>query len=663
MLHCASFFTVSRIKFSQTYFGGKAVPEVLWLRRIRIFVAILMASLVLVLGFYLAKPNRNRSAEAAAKCEAIFGLVETLPNLPHFQNPVPLKGQDTPQLWTARTLEIMDPYRVLFLQQDVNLAVAHAQRNWIPFVEGHDCTWFGELIRPLWQHGLKRFRQELTRNPERFAGLKVGTDKDASLTRPVQFAASEKEWKRRLGEMTEQVLKAADAKVLKAFHQNRAKYVEFTLEEIAVPTFIEPETLLTKAYLSAKDPFSTYFSAAEFTDFSQDLAGETTGIGIHAVRTPEGLWIQKILEKTPAAKYLKAEDVITHVDGVALAPLSSALSRKLLAGREGTPVKVRYCRAAKCQDVRLVRRRFSPEESKIEYELHESADEGDIAVISIPSFYGRSPESPSERSSSEDLERVLREILAKDKAKEIRLEGVVLDLRGNPGGYLEESIQMASLFLGTKPVVGLREPERSRVHWGTKLEALYHGPLVALVDRGSASAAEVLAGSLKDHKRAVLIGSDRTYGKGTVQKLIPLSEVEMSGAAGRVHKGAAIKLTTSVFYSPKGHTPASRGVQTDIILSSARNDGGVEAEFQNPPHFSDTKSFFKDEEVIAANERGTVLDTQLEQLRKIRSKPARLDVKKELEAQQLDEAVEIADELASILNKKPGSEEKMSARK
>ncbi len=628
------------------------MSEVLWLRRIRLFIAILVSSLVLVLGFYLYRPLKNASTESTRKCEAIFGLVETLPNLPHFQNQIALRGQDTPAIWASRTLEIMDPYRVLFLQQDINLTVAHAQKNWSSFIDGHDCGWFSALIKPLWQHALDRLRSEIARDSGRYSSIKLGTAKDLIVARPIQFALSEKEWKRRVFEISSLILGAADAKVLKVFQENRLKYVEFTIEEMAVPTFIEPETLLTKAYLSAKDPFSAYFSPSEFADFSQELAGETTGVGIQAVRTPEGLWIQKVLPKTPAAKVLKAEDLLTHIDGLALSHLTGAISRRLLSGREGSALTLRFCRVKKCKTVTLHRQRFSPEESKIEYELRNTGNQGSqIAVISIPSFYGRSPENQTESSSSEDLESVLRELLAKHDSKKIKLGGVVLDLRGNPGGYLEESIQMASLFLGTKPVVGLRETERNRVHWGTKHEALYHGPLVALVDRGSASAAEVLAGSLKDHKRAVLIGSDRTYGKGTVQKLIPLTEISMSGAAGEVFQGAAIKLTTSVFYSPKGHTPASRGVKTDIILNSARNDGGVEAEFQNPPHFSDTKSFFKDEEVATENSdsTGTILDAQLQALRKIVSKSPAIDVKKELEAQQVDEAVVIADELALIM--------------
>ncbi len=635
-----------------------------WLGRIRLFIGLLVLALLNVVALYWFQPIQRGRSETTAKCEALFGLVDTLPNLPHFLRPVVLNASETPALWTTRTLEIMDPYRLLFTQQDVVVATAQAQENWPNFIKGHDCAWFGEWFRPVWKESRQRLRHALAQQNAALAKVKVGKLKDLNLDRPKTFALSEKERHARIVKAATQVLESADAKVLKAFKGDRQKYVEFSVEELAVPSFIEPEVLLTKAYLSAKDPFSTFFSPAEFSDFSQELSGETTGIGIQAVRTPDGLWVQKVLPKTPASKLLKAEDTITHIDGVSLNYLTGTLSRRLLSGREGSQLQLRFCRPnGKCQTSALIRQKFTPDEAKIEYQLHQDTKhKGQIAVIEIPTFYGRSPESPSERSSAEDLEAVIRELIQKEKQREIHLSAIILDLRGNPGGYLEESIQMASLFLGDKPVVGLREPERNRVHWGQKKEVLYRGPLVVLVDRLSASAAEVLAGSLKDHKRAVLIGSDRTYGKGTVQRLIPLNEVNMAGAAAEVYQGAAIKLTTSVFYSPHGHTPASKGVKTDIILSSANNEGGVETEFNNPPHFSDTKPFTKDGEDYRASveEAPSILDTQMTELRAL-SKPKPglsakellLTDKKTRDEKQVDEAVVIAQELSRILNVNP----------
>ncbi len=634
------------------------MPETKLLARIRIFVAVLFVALLNVVALYWMRPQPKVSLEAQTRCEAIFGLMDSLPTLPQFQHPISLHGTDTPAKWMTRALEIMDPYRVLFLQKEVHRGVRVAQENWAAFSDEHDCSWFASFLQPLWNQANARLDAEIRKQTTQFGQVRLAQLKELNLQRPMHFALNEKEWTARVATYGVQILKAADDKLMKAFHGDRAKYVQFTLEELAVPSFIEPETLLTKAYLSANDPFSTFFSASEFNDFAQELAGETTGIGIQAVRTPEGLWIQKVLPNTPAAKVLKESDTITQIDGVKIASLSGVMSRRLLTGKQGTPLQIIFCRASKCQPAGLTREKFTPEESKIEYELRDAGHGEKVAVISIPSFYGRSSESPSERSSADDLEAILHELLLKQQSRQLRLSGVVLDMRGNPGGYLEEAIQMASLFLGTKPVVGLREPKKSRIHWGTKHEALYTGPLVALVDRLSASAAEVLAGALKDHKRAVLIGSDRTYGKGTVQKLIPLSEVALPGGATRVFEGAAIKLTTSVFYSPKGHTPASRGVKTDITLRSARNEGGVETDFMNPPHFADSKPFSRDGKALVDEENGPadeetmaapLLDSQIYALKRL-AQQRKIDVKKALDEQQSDEAVEIAEELSRILS-------------
>jgi len=646
--------------------GVTSVPETKLLFRIRVFVAILFVALLNVMGLYWLRPAPQPvSLEAQQRCEAIFGLMDTLPSLPQFARPMSLQATDTPVVWMTRAMEIMDPYRVLFLQKEIHRGVREAQDHWAGFTEGHDCSWFGAYLQPLWNKANARLDAEIARHGDRYTKIKIGQVKELNIPRPMHFTLNDQEWSARVDGYATQILKAADDKLMNAFKGDRTKYVQFNLEEIAVPAYVEPETLLTKAYLSAHDPFSTFFSAAEFTDFSQELAGETTGIGIQAVRTPEGLFIQKVLPKTPAAKVLKADDTITQIEGVNLGSLTGTMSRKLLSGKEGTPLKIVYCRANKgCQAARLVRQRFAPEESKIEYELRSAGGpdaKAKVAFITIPSFYGRSTESPSEHSSADDLEAILHELLLKEQSRQIKLNGVVLDMRGNPGGYLEEAIQMASLFLGTKPVVGLREPKKSRIHWGTKHEALYNGPLVALVDRLSASAAEVLAGALKDHRRAILIGSDRTYGKGTVQKLIPLNEIPLVGAANQVFEGAAIKLTTSVFYSPKGHTPASRGVKTDIILRSARNEGGVETDYMNPPHFGDSKPFSKDGKALvddegnielAGNDESSaapLLDTQIHTLKRL-AQQNKVDVKKALEEQQTDEAVEIAEELSRILN-------------
>jgi C-terminal processing protease CtpA/Prc len=141
---------------------------------------------------------------------------------------------------------------------------------------------------------------------------------------------------------------------------------------------------------------------------------------------------------------------------------------------------------------------------------------------------------------------------------------VVLDLRGNPGGYLEEAVSMAGFFLGDRAVVAVVEPSIERTLRDFHSVPLYTGPLVVLVDELSASAAEILAGALKDHQRAVVLGPKRTYGKGSVQRLFHLNagSVQVPEADRR----GVLKLTTSFFYSPLGQTPANGGVAPHWVV-------------------------------------------------------------------------------------------------
>jgi carboxyl-terminal processing protease len=195
-----------------------------------------------------------------------------------------------------------------------------------------------------------------------------------------------------------------------------------------------------------------------------------------------------------------------------------------------------------------------------------------LGVIDLPSFYAtfdavNTKDKPEPKSTTVDVARLLK------KLKEEKVEGVILDLRHNGGGSLEEAVRLTGLFIKTGPVVQIKEVD------GTVQEAddtdpsvLYDGPLIVLTSRGSASASEILAGALQDYGRALIVGDRSTHGKGTVQSVNQLRPFMHLVDASLTNDPGALKLTIKKFYRPSGASTQKRGVVPDIILPSLANE-------------------------------------------------------------------------------------------
>lgn len=214
VLHCAS-FKLHNCADYRNVTGVLNVPETKLLARIRIFVAVLFVALLNVVALYWMRPQPKVSLEAQTRCEAIFGLMDSLPTLPQFQHPISLHGTDTPAKWMTRALEIMDPYRVLFLQKEVHRGVRVAQENWAAFSDEHDCSWFASFLQPLWNQANARLDAEIRKQTTQFGQVRLAQLKELNLQRPMHFALNEKEWTARVATYGVQILKAADDKLMK----------------------------------------------------------------------------------------------------------------------------------------------------------------------------------------------------------------------------------------------------------------------------------------------------------------------------------------------------------------------------------------------------------------------------------------------------------------
>ncbi|NLG32308.1 MAG: S41 family peptidase [Syntrophomonadaceae bacterium] len=291
-------------------------------------------------------------------------------------------------------------------------------------------------------------------------------------------------------------------------------------------------TLTVKEMLERlDDPYARYLTQEEYQEELDALDGNFVGVGIYINGGSDGVQVLSVIKGSPAEKAgLKRNDVIVAADKTTLVGVDSDKAMKILRGEVGSTVVLKVKRDGEILCFDVIR-------EKIEVPtVHPEMLDKEMAYLGIDDF--------GQRTIGE-LEKGV-ESLQKAKA-----DNWIVDLRGNPGWYLESAIDVAGIFLGEAPVVVVEEREALDGYTGTPSDVFIDGPMVLLHDEYSASAAEILAGALRDNERAILIGKT-TYGKGTVQQIFPLSN------------GDKLKITIARFYSPAGQEINGVGIKPDI---------------------------------------------------------------------------------------------------
>lgn len=571
-------------------------------------------------------------------------------------------------------LEKLDPYRVLFTEIEFQRFQKEAEKPWRRWLKEKNCEFFAQWTESNFVKVRTRIMtyvsevewQKAVDNSGKKVALVKAEDESAELKpKHVVFAADEKELRERWRDWGNQIIRNATEFTRQAYGGDSKRLLADTITQLLFEEEVEASSILAKAVLATIDPYSSYFSPQEFEDFYQELSGGAAGIGIKIRKVPLGLLIEKIVSDSPAgkSKVLKPGQIITAVNGKKVTGLTTIASKNLLKGADGERVtlEVLPTRISRPIRVTLTRKPFAFEESKVSHRMVAPPKKGlgPVAVITIPSFYGRGGMGHfnEERSSSEDLRAIVEELVSATQ----KPRAILLDLRGNPGGFLEEAVSMAGAFLGAKPVVEIVESDSRRVLKDEQSRALYQGPLVLLTDDESASASEVLAGALKDYQRAVLVGAGATYGKGSVQKLFHLdNELMRIGLSPLLGKGV-VKLTTSIFYSPLGHTPANGGVKPHIPLPVLDQKENTEPR----PALSDIpeeKPFLDEHSMAEVKKREAAFKPSLSALEELSRKRVESLKRQDLllqeegiEQWELSEAVAIANDLAALQAKTQSS--------
>ena len=319
------------------------------------------------------------------------------------------------------------------------------------------------------------------------------------------------------------------------FEKVRAQYVEEVSDEKLVEAAIN-------GMLTSLDPHSSYLSAKSFQDMRVQTKGEFGGLGIEVTMENGFVKVVSPIDDTPASEAgLQPGDYITHLDGEAVLGLTLSDAVERMRGKVGTSITLTIRRAEEEPfDVEITR-------AIITIKSVRSRVIQDIGYIRITTF---------NEQTTVGLQESVSEI--KEELGD-RLHGFVIDLRNNPGGLLDQAISVTDAFLERGEIVSTRgrdEANASRVN-ATPGDITDGTPVVVLINGGSASASEIVAGALQDHRRAIILGT-QSFGKGSVQTILPLQG------------NAAMRLTTARYYTPSGRSIQAKGIEPDITVELAK---------------------------------------------------------------------------------------------
>jgi carboxyl-terminal processing protease len=316
---------------------------------------------------------------------------------------------------------------------------------------------------------------------------------------------------------------------------------------------VSDKTLLDNAMhgmIDGLDPHSAYLDADEFKQLTVATSGQFGGLGLKVQRDNGYLKVVAPIDDTPASRAgIKSGDVIVRIDDKPVKGMSMSESMQQMRGKAGTPVSLTIIRKG--------------EDKPLELKLKRA----DIHVKSVKSRmlapgYGYVRITQFTDETGAGMQRALKKLQSQASGP---LKGLVLDLRNNPGGVLNAAVDVVDDFVNHGMIVSIRgrATDTDQNFQATQGDVLNGAPIVALVNQGSASAAEIVAGALQDDHRAVIMGR-RTFGKGSVQSVIPLSD------------GSALKFTTARYYTPSGRSIQAEGIKPDVVLPSVHVTAGAQ---------------------------------------------------------------------------------------
>ena len=343
-----------------------------------------------------------------------------------------------------------------------------------------------------------------------------------------------------------------------------AKALNILESQYVDPASVNPNALMEKALKGIAtdlDPHTVYLSPKQYLEFSSDTSGKFGGIGIIVNPANGRLEVVEVIEGSPAQKNgLKVGDIITNIDGFAINAKSMEEALSKMRGPVGSVIKITCTssdpagKGPRTKDLVLHREVIRTKSVT----MHELSDGFAYAKLSI-----------FQEDASESLGKNLRDFEQKNHGK---IQGLILDLRNNPGGLLEQAVKVTNLFIDSGIIVSTIGRDKNKpedVEYAVKRNTLPYFPMIVLVNEGTASASEIVAGALQDRERAIIMGT-QTFGKGSVQSIVPLPN------------GGALKLTIARYYTPNGRSIQAKGITPDIPLLSQSTINKINTDVHDP---------------------------------------------------------------------------------
>lgn len=457
----------------------------------------------------------------------------------------------------------LDPSKIYLTQADVD-KIRKLSGDIFAKIEKRDCTALDEIQKILLARVQDRVnfaksyvgksfkfdeKTEFTFDPEKKPFPKNAEEANDYLKKYIQF---------QIGNYLATDMKLAEAKsnVIKNYERAYKRAKEMKQDDLYAGYL--------DAFARGLDPHSSFFSRDVLEDFEIQMRLSLEGIGATLSSQDGFTVVEQLVPGGAAAKsgQIEPQDKIIAV-GQAKGPMENVIDMDLkevvkkIRGNKGTPVRLTILRktgdSKKRFDVTLVREKVNLEDDAASILFIDKEINGEkkkLGVINFPSFYADSRRGG--RSSAVDVKKLIKE------ARDQKADGLVLDLANNGGGSLEDAVKIAGLFFKTGNVVKQSSKNEGKAEAAlrdTDPAVDWNGPLVVLTSRISASASEIVAGTLQDYKRAVVVGGDHTYGKGSVQSVLPIP-----------NNLGAIKVTVGMFFVPGGKSTQHRGVDADIVL-------------------------------------------------------------------------------------------------
>ncbi|HTB61466.1 MAG TPA: carboxy terminal-processing peptidase [Polyangia bacterium] len=561
-------------------------------RIISALVALALAVALTSAGFaaQLARPSADSPATEANITRLTTGLLEHSQLAHH-----PFDGQLAGTV-LDHYLDALDGARSLFLQADIDQFAAY-RATLAQATRGAGDT---SAAKAIFARYLERLAQQTAYDSYALRTAKFefsGHDRYAfdreNARRPATAAEAQALWWQQLrAEYLQEKLSDKRPEQIVSTLESRHGQALRTMKELHSDEVLE---IYLDTLAHVYDPHSDYLGHEQMESLSIAMNLSLFGIGASLESEDGTCKVRELLPGGPAARsgLLKPGDRIVAVAQAGQQPVdivNMPLSRavELIRGPKGSTVTLTIipsagaAAGASTKTASLVRDEITLEDQQAKARILDlpTGRKGAtvrLGVIELPSFYADMG-GGRRRSATADVSR----LLGKLNAEHVR--GVVLDLRHNGGGSLEEAISLTGLFIRTGPVVQTRGADgKIVVDEDRDPSVLYDGPLILLTSRFSASASEILAGALQDYGRAIVVGDSSTFGKGTVQNILPLAPYMDQVGLGHAFDPGALKITTSKFYRPSGASTQLRGVAADVVLPSTSDFSDVsEASLKDP---------------------------------------------------------------------------------